>query len=209
MRYYTLNSFSPTHIPMKKTIITLGLIAIAGLSSQAATGFFGNTFVVADSGTFYEITNNTANPQLSAGFGNLQEGSTFNVQGFELNTFEDNGSEITHMNMFWTVDGFTNTHQIQIFPAPAKSGNDRFWQITSATQNLLNNNGVGQLAQGSYTFEAYFEGYTNGVDTAGNIFLNNNNNNYSASFTVVPEPSAFGLMAGFTAFIWLALRRRQ
>jgi hypothetical protein len=193
---------------MKKIIIGL-LAALTAISSiHAATGFFGNTFVIGNSGTFYEITNNTANPQLSAGFGNLNEGGTFNIEGFELNTFEDNGSEITHMNLFWTVDGFTNTHQIQIFPAPAKSGNNRFWQITSGTQNMLNNNGIGDLAQGSYTFSAYFEGYTNGTNTAGNIFLNNGGSNYTASFTVVPEPGTYALIAGMLGLTFVALKRR-
>jgi hypothetical protein len=192
-----------------RTLIFVSASALA-LNGFAATGFFGNTFVVADGSTFYEITNNTANPKLSDGFGNLLEGGSFNIQGFELNTFEDNGSEITHMNLFWTVDDFTNTHQIQIFPAPTKSGNDRFWQITSGTQNLLNNNGVGSLAQGNYTFKAYFEGYTNANNTPGNIFLNNGGADYSAGFTVIPEPSSI-IMLGLTGLAagGIALLKRR
>lgn len=193
---------------MKKLDIILGVLAISSLSLNAATGFFGNTFVVAG-GTFYDVGSTaTANPDASAGFGQLQEGGSFTIDGFELNTFEDNSSEITHMNMFWTVDGFTNTHQIQIFPAPAKSGNDRFWQVTSGTQNMLDNNGVGQLAEGNYTFQFYFEGYTNGTNTEGNIFLNNGGSNYSASFEVVPEASSFALFAGLLSLSWIAFRRR-
>jgi hypothetical protein len=194
---------------MKKILITLGSLSLLSSFLSAATGFFGNSYVVADGGTFYQaVGNDGVNPQLSSGFGQLSEGGTFNIEGLELNTFEDNGSEITHMNLFWTVDGFTNTHQIQITPAPAKVGNDRFWQITSGTQNLLDNNGVGQLTQGNYTFQAYFEGFTNGVNTPGNIFLNNGGSNYSAAFEVVPEPSSYALLAGFLALAWVAVRRR-
>jgi len=195
---------------MKKISLLITAASLfAAVSLNAATGFFGNSFVVANSSTFYEITNNTANPQLSDGFGNLTEGGTFNIQGFELNTFEDNSSEITHMNMFWTVDGFATTNQIQIFPAPAKSGNNRFWQITSDTQNLLDNNGVGDLATGDYTFSAYFEGFTNATDTPGNIFLNNGGSNYTASFTVVPEPGTYALIAGMLGLAFVSLKRRR
>lgn len=177
--------------------------------SPAATGFFSNTYVVGNGGIFYQaVGSDGVNPQLSAGFGNLNVGGTFNIQGFELNTFEDNGSEITHMNVFWTVNNFTNTHQIQLTPAPAKVGNDRLWKITSGTQNLLTNNGVGALAQGNYTFQAYFEGYTNGVNTSGNIFLNNGGSNYSAAFTVVPEPTTGLLALGSLGAAALIRRRR-
>jgi uncharacterized protein (TIGR03382 family) len=110
------------------------------------------------------------------------------------------------MNLFWTVDNFLTTHQIQIHPAPSKSGNDRFWSTGSATQNLLTNNGAGTLAEGNYTFHAYWEGYTNGVNTAGNIFQSNGGNNYTATFTVIPEPASAALGLIGTA---LLLRRRR
>jgi hypothetical protein len=195
---------------MKKIILMVPLFA--ALTTHAATGFFGNTYIVGD-GDFYQTTgtDDGVNPQLADGFGSLTAGDTFNIEGFELNTFEDNGSEITHMNLFWTVDNFTNTHQIQINPAPTKTGNNRFWQTTSGTQNLLDNNGVGALTNGNYTFQAYFEGYTNGVDTAGNIFLNNGGSNYSAAFTVVPEPSSLALLgiAGLASGGLVMLKRRK
>jgi len=197
---------------MKKITLTLITAALVAASANAATGFFGNAYTVANTGTFYQTTgtDDGVNPQLTDGFGTLTQGDTFNIQGFELNTFEDNSSEITHMNLFWTVDNFTNTHQVQINPAPTKSGNNRFWQIASATQNLLNNNGVATLTAGNYTFQAYFEGYTNGLDTLGNIFLNNGGANYSASFTVaVPEPGSFALIAGALGMAWVTLRRRR
>lgn len=196
---------------MKNKLSLIVVFLTAALSLNGATGFFGNAYIVADGGTFYQFTGTAddVNPQLSAGFGSLAAGGTFNIQGFELNTFEDSGSEITHMNLFWTVDNFATTNQIQIFPAPAKSGNDRFWQISSATQNLLDNNGAGNLIAGTYTFQAYIEGYTNASNTPGNIFLNNGGANYSAAFTVVPEPGSCALLAGFLGLASVAVRRRR
>ncbi len=152
-----------------------------------ATGFFGDHIIVADNTNHVAI--GSGSPQLSDGFGSLTQGGVFNIQGFKLNTWEDNSSEITHMNLFWSVDDFATKHQILIHPAPTKSGNDRFWEVQSATQNLLNNNGVGVLTNGNYTFRAYWEGYTNGINTFGNIFQNNGGNNFTASFSVVPEPT--------------------
>ncbi len=196
---------------MKTKTLCFVAILVAGSvllpAARAATGFFGNTFFVGDGGTFYDVGSTaTGNPDFSAGLGDLTQGDSFTVGGFELNTFEDNGSEITHMNMFWTVDAFSNVHSVQIFPAPGKVGNNRFWQITSGTQNLLDNNGVGELAAGNYTLQIYFEGYTNGNDTPGNIFLNNGGANYSASFTVVPEPSIS--LLGALGVLGLLRRRR-
>ena len=180
-----------------KLVVAFSLMGVA--SSFAATGFFGDVFVVAN-GTSYKAAG-SGGTQLSSGFGNLQEGGTFNIQGFQLNTFENDSSVVTHMTMLWTVNNFASTQQIQIFPAPAKSGNDRVWNTSSSTQNML-----AGLGQGTYTFQAYYEGFTNGINTAGNIFLNNGNANYSAAFTVVPEPSA-ALLGAIGSL--LLLRRRR
>jgi hypothetical protein len=194
-----------------KSLIAAAAITVASVS-QAATGFFGNLYIVAGpSPTFYQAFGppDGFNPALG-NFGTFNVGDTFNIRGFELNTFEDNGSAVTHMNMFWTVNNFATTHQIQIFPAPNKTGNNRFWQITTASQNLLSNNSPTALGPGSYTFQAYFEGYTNAINTPGNIFWSNSGNNYTASFNVIPEPSTYAALAGVVAVgAALVLRRRR
>jgi len=185
---------------MKKSIL-LASSLFAAISLNASTGFFGSTSIIAD-GTTSDTASLTT-------FGNISNTGTFEIQGFDLNTFEDNGSEITHMTMNWTVDGFANTHQIQITPGPAKVGNNRNWVISSSTQDLVTNSGLGALAEGAYTFSAYFEGFTNGTDTAGNIFLNNGGSNYNASFTIVPEPGTYALIAGMFGLAFVALKRRK
>ena len=59
-------------------------------------------------------------------------------------------------------------------------------------------------ATGNYTIELYTESYTNGNNTAGNIF--GFSSNPTANFTVVPEPAsaALGLLS-----MSLLLRRRR
>jgi hypothetical protein len=200
---------------MKKYKGITALAILINLPTQAATGFFGDTFIIGGEPTvttYYRVTGTPdgVNPQYSAGFGTLLQNGTFQVKGFEINTFQNNGSNVTHMNMFWSIDNWTTSNQIQLTPATSSSGNNKLWQISSSTQNLLtNNNRVSTLDVGSYTFRAYFEGYTNGTDTAGNIYQNNGGANYNTSFTVtVPEPSSASLMALGAAGL-LALRRRR
>lgn len=200
---------------MNKIIRLLALAIIITSSSQAATGFFGDIFLIAgtpSTTTFYRMTgaNDGVNPQYSAGFGSLLQNGTFQIKGFEINTFQDNGSNVTHMNMFWSIDNFATSNQITLTPATSTSGNNKFWQISSSTQNLLTNSGrVSTLSVGSYEFRAYFEGYSNAVNTAGNIFENNGGANYVTSFNVaVPEPSSASLISLGAAGL-LALRRRR
>lgn len=172
---------------MKIVTLMASIVCFTANSVFGATGFWGDHTIAANGQNYLAVGSTT--PQLSAGFGSLTQGGVFDIQGFKLNTWEDNGSVITHMTLFWSIDNFATKNQIQIDPAPSKSGNDRFWEVQSATQNLLTNNGVGALTNGSYTFSAYWEGYTNGTNTYGNIFQNNGGSNYTATFTVVPEPT--------------------
>jgi len=200
---------------MKKCLGIAALAILVNSSSQAATGFFGDIFMIGGEPTvttYYRVTGTSdgVNPQYSAGFGTLLQNGTFQIKGFEINTWQDNGSNVTHMNMIWSIDNWTTSNQIQLTPATSTSGNNKFWQISSSTQNLLSNNSrVSTLAVGSYTFRAYFEGYTNGNNTAGNIYENNGGSNYNTTFTVaVPEPSAASLML-IGASALFARRRRN
>lgn len=195
--------------------LLLATVAVVGMSSlaHAATGFFGNIYIVAGNGTntFYQAsgTPDGFNPQLSSGWGTLNQGDAFQIKGFEINTWNDNGSSVTHMNLIWSVDNFVTSNQLTLTPETSVSGNDKLWQMTTGTQSLLTNNGRGALSNGSYTFQAYFEGYTNAVNTAGNIFNPGGGANYSASFSVVPEPSTYALLGLGAAFGLWQIRRRK
>lgn len=199
--------------PVGRLLLAAAVAVGISTAAQAATGFFGNIYIVAGNGTntYYQAsgTPDGFNPQLSSGWGTLNQGATFDIKGFEINTWNDNGSSVTHMNMFWSIDNFVTSNQLTLTPETSTSGNDKLWQLTTGTQSLLTNNGRGALANGSYTFQAYFEGYTNAVNTAGNIFESNGGANYSASFSVVPEPSTYALLGLGTAFGLWQLRRRK
>ena len=207
-----LKSLLPVR-PLGRFFLAAAVAVGMSTAAQAATGFFGDIYTVAGNGTntFYQTTGTPDgfNPQLSSGWGTLNQGGTFDIKGFEVKTFNDSGSSVTHMNIFWTVDNFVTTNQLTLTPETSVSGNDKTWQLTTGTQNLLTNNARGALANGDYTFKAYFEGYTNAVDTAGHIYENNGGANYSATFSVVPEPSTYALLGLGTAFGLWQLRRRK
>lgn len=67
------------------------------------------------------------------------------------------------------------------------------------------------LTNGNYTLEVFFAGTTNGQGgAASNIFLNNGAANYKATFSIVPEPSSFTLLAGPALLgAWFFIRRRR
>ena len=73
--------------------------------------------------------------------------------------------------------------------------------MTNGTTNLLTG-----LALGNYTIQIYTESFTNGTNTAGNIFGFTSGGNPTASFTVVPETASS--LSGLIGSVLLLRRRR-
>ena len=205
---------------MKTTCITLAGLLAGAIVSSAATGFNNgrlyfvtslnagpNIYNQVTSGitpgtgaeTGHDLSPDGFNPLFSS-FGTLALSDTLVVRGFEYRTYENNFSDVTHGNLFYRV-----------FPTGSPSGgftqitdslnNDDLWTRTDGTANLLNG-----LTPGNYTIQIYTESYTNAVNSAGNIFgFTAGAGNPTATFTLVPEPSA-AFLGGLGA---LALLRRR
>ena len=202
-----------------KTKHLLALSLLAATASKGATGFNNgrlyfitslnggsNIYNQVTSGitpgfgaeTGHDLSPDGVNPVFSS-FGTLSLSDSLVVRGFEYRTYENNGSDVTFANLFYRV-----------YPAGSPSGtftqiqdslnNDDFWTRTDGTNNILNG-----LTPGNYTIQIYTESYTNGVNSAGNIFGFTSEGNPTASFTVIPEPSA-ALLGGLGT---LALLRRR
>jgi len=209
---------------MKKVLLILLVASLAPIT-QAATGFFDGLYVITSlnggSNIFHQAITGTTpgfgaasghnlssdliNPTFSS-FGTFDTSDTFTLKGFEYKTFNDNGSNVTHANLYYRVfptgspsGGFSN---IQTSSPTSVSGNNKTWQVLSGTTNLLS-----FLLEDSDTIEIYTESYTNGVNTAGNIFGFQSGQNPTATFSVIPEPSRVLLLGA--GMIGLTLRRRR
>lgn len=209
---------------MKLKHLIAGITLIATGSSFGATGFFGNLYVVTTlngGGAVYNqvltgtspgvgassphnLTSDGINPQFLS-FGTLDLTDVLSLKGFEYKTFNDNGSNVTHANLFYRIyptgSPSGTFSQIQTNSPTSNVGNDKTWAVTNGTTNLLNG-----LTVGNYTMQIYTESYTNGTNSAGNIFGFTAAGNPTATFTVVPEPSA-ALLGGLGTL--LLLRRRR
>jgi len=205
-----------------KSFILSGIVVgvLVGSSAHSATGFVNNLYFITSlnggANVYNQVTSGTSpgsgaasahnlstdgfNPAFSS-FGTLDISDTLVVRGFEYQTFENDSSDVTHANLFYRV-----------FPTGSPSGgftqitdslnNDDFWTRTDGTANLL-----AGLTPGNYTIQIYTESYTNGVNTAGNIFgFTPDGGNPTATFTLVPEPASatLGLIGAL-----LLLRRRR
>jgi MYXO-CTERM domain-containing protein len=215
---------------MKHALLIL-LTTLVTSSVTAATGFFGGLYVITSANGGGNVFNQVvtgvtpgsgaasghnladdgpANPSFGS-FGTFTEAAdSLVLKGFEYKTFNNNSSNVTHANLYYRIfatgspsGSFSN---VQTSSPIAVSGNDKTWQVVSGTTNLLNG-----LAPGSYTMEIYTESYTNGVNSAGNIFGFSSGNNPTATFTVaaaaVPEPSR--VLLGLLGVGLIAVRRRR
>jgi hypothetical protein len=206
---------------MKTKYITFAILLAGTATSIAATGFNNgrlyfvtslngglNVYNQVRSGTTpgtgaqtgHDPSNDGVNPAFS-NFGTLSVSDTLVVKGFEYRTYENDFSDVTHGNLFYRV--FLTGSPTGAFTQITDSlNNDDTWTRTDGTVNILSG-----LANGNYTIQLYTESYTNGVNTAGNIFgFTAGAGNPTATFSVIPEPSAAALgLLGTT----ILLRRRR
>jgi len=157
---------------MKKQIAAIAICVIAlTTASQAATGFFsylyvitnlngaGNVFNQVRTGTTpgtgaasgYDLSSDGTNPQFLS-FGTLNSSSNLTLKGFEYKTFNDNGSNVTFANLNYRIytTGSPSGSFINISTSSpiSTSGNNKTWQVTNGSTNLLSG-----LSNGNYTME--------------------------------------------------------
>lgn len=198
-----------------KIIHCLFLAALLPLSSFGAAGMF-DQFVIVNTGgvAYFDIGATTANPDFQgATLGTFTSSSSL-LLGGQGKSWKNSGTDVTGMQLFYRIWQGTPSGSFSQFNYAFQFnigvGGDQQWGSDVAgangsafyTGNLLNG-----LANGNYNLEIFSRITTNGVNAASQIFNNAGGNNYTASFSVVPEPSRvlFGLL-GLGALVF---RRRR
>lgn len=189
------------------------------VSSFAATGIFGSYVqVTTDVDTVYyaQQFSTASNSFQGADLGDFTTSATLNLSNASVLTFKNGGSNVTGAQIQYRVYEASATPgsftPIGInFGSDASStslggqaftgGGDQEWRgLQTAAVDLIA--AVGSTP-GDYKLEVFLKSFTS---SDGDQFSNDGGNNYTADFTVVPEPSA--LLLGAIGSLIL-LRRRK
>ena len=181
-------------------------LSLAASNSQAASGIFDSFIILNANGggnVYYDLGSTTGNPDFQGanlGTYNPTLGQSLLLDGGQLKTYQDNGSNVSSAELNYRVYSGSPSGVFANIPLPfqGQSGNDKTWQETNLGTNLL-----GTLANGTYTLDVYGRA----VSSDGDLYVSNNGANYQATFTIVPEPASLGLI-GLGALAMLRRRSR-
>ncbi|NBB80140.1 MAG: PEP-CTERM sorting domain-containing protein [Verrucomicrobia bacterium] len=207
---------------MHKINILLAGSLFSGASLFGAAGIFGayTEIDVNGTSTLYGEAQpgpNTVANLGGADLGTINVGESITINTAEVLTFKNGGDNVTGATFHYRVfessstPGAFNEEGLD-FGSDATftdlagnqftNGGDQSWRgLTSGAQEIASS-----LIAGDYTLEAFWS--SDNTD-AGTSFVNDGGSNFSASFTVVPEPGSFALIAGALGMAFVAVRRRR
>jgi len=200
---------------MKKALLKSILLLGLACPAFAASGIFGTGIVLGVNGTktLYATTllNDTRHTPINVttptlvlsglpgnlGTFDLGVGNTLTLMGGEMLTYKNGSDNITGATIRYRIDGGSFSSFALTFNQNNVNGanGDQRWYGEGANVNLLTglNNGV-------HTIEVFYEAPFTFTGGSGTHVVNNGTANYSATFTLVPEPSiallgSIGLLA--------------
>ncbi len=194
---------------MKKLASFIAVALLAAQGALAGTAWVGSYAYVwnGTSDTFYDLNVDTGNANFTGSLGTFTTGYTFFLNG-EINASADGGDAYTSMVLSYRVNGgaWVNdpVDSISNPSGPTATG-------------LSQGNDLSGLANGTHTIELYLTRshtwsgggpYTTSLDVDGDTGGAAADNYFTATFTVVPEPSTIAL-AGLGLFGLIAARRRM
>ena len=124
---------------------------------------------------------------------------TLQINYYDVKTFKNGGDDVTGGTYFWTVyetgnRGTPTFSSINLAWQSDLGGGDQQWGFSGNTTSILAAPAV-SFTSGlkNYTFEFYVQ--VNG--TGGSVYDNNGGaaSNYTATFSTIPEPSTYALLA--------------
>ncbi len=192
--------------------------------AHGATGMFGSYVNVTTNGTasWYDLTppggtrNSDPTDFDGLGLGTFDPGAgdTLTLSGAEGLTFKNNGGDVTGMTFSYSIKPAGASHSFTDVTVGWTSdatfndaagtqytnSGDQKWSDSSswAPVDMLSG-----LSNGDYEIQVYIKASTN----EGDRYHNNGGANYTATFTVVPEPSSAALLG--LGGLALILRRRK
>lgn len=195
---------------MKIRCIALAAMLIVSVNTHAASGIFESYGIIkinASTNVYYDMQATTVNPDFQgANFGtfNTGVGNTLTLVGGEIKTFKNGGSDVTgaffNYRVFKVGDSPGSFIEFGLpFGANLPAPGDQRWDKTNQNVNLLSG-----LGNGNYTLEVFARATATGPTQTH--FSNNGGANYTASFTVIPEPASAVL--GLLGSVLLVRRRR-
>ena len=199
-----------------KVASLLGLACSTGISFGAA-GMFDQFLFTTTTGSaplsFYDIGATTGNPDFQGNdLGVYSVGDSLFVGG-QQKSFKNNGTDVFSHGLAWRVYSGSPSGSFTTVNMPFQfdiGGGDQQWggdsQGAHSDPIEVSTNVLQGLAPGSYTLDVYSFITTNGVNESATVFNNVGGNNYQATFTVIPEPSA--ALLGGLGLIGLLRRRR-
>lgn len=211
---------------MKKTslLIAAASFLVAASSLNAASGIFGTGVTITNKGTvtLYESTllgdsrhapfgsspalNTTGFDSVDLGIFDTTTSDSLVLNGGGILTFKNGTDDVTGASIFYSIDGGSFSSIALSFNEDnvSGSGGDQRWYIQDSSIDLLSG-----LSSGAHTISVYFEAPFTFDFGSGTHSENNGGSNFTADFTVVPEPSAYALLAGILGLAYVAARRRK
>ncbi len=133
---------------------------------------------------------------------NPSAGQTLVLNGFEVNTFQNSGDDIQSAFGDYRIREKGTTFTETSLGFRNVTNGDKKWDVTNLNVNLL-----AGLSNGTYTFDIYTRAHGVNNGFSFDLYDNNGGANYTATFTVVPEPSTWA--AGILAFSALGFAQRR
>ncbi|MDB2310581.1 PEP-CTERM sorting domain-containing protein [Opitutales bacterium] len=191
------------------SVLFVALVASASLNAQSI--FSGYAYVSDTSAgvdpSWYDLNGN-AQPDDFQG-ADLGDFTTNLWLGGQTG-FWSNNEGVSYITMNYSITGDATasgsiSYAFQSFSSP----NDQWGtdingdNASDASLDLIN---VHSLAPGDYNLAVWVEGKPN---SSASVYDSNSGSNYNASFSVVPEPGTYALLAGLLGLSYVAMRRRS
>lgn len=171
---------------------------------------------------YWSVWNTTTGTFDNTALGTYSNTSTLNISAYDIKVWKDtaNGGDVTGGTFYWTVysgarPGTPSFSSISLGFIENISTNgsvvNQKWGFSGGTTSILANPNVSFSGNNNYTFEFYVQ-VNGGNNPAGSLYDNNGGaaDNYTATFSTIPEPSTYALLAlsaaGFGGYV---IRRRR